>query len=269
MERDGAGRSDLTSVSCSLHLTLGRWRKWRDSRGRFAKAVERGLDRRESEGFPMRYVGRGYLRRTSAIISTLAAIAAVALIGCSNRSHPPATYREARGSAACRSNCAGHEAGWRWAQSHRIADVALCSGRSQSFREGCGAYVRDAGRFLGPSAPPANSRPSFADDLEDCSPFAHLDGRQLLAFNSERGTVARGDDDGSSDSQVTLSIVLDDAAAGRRDSGATPVTSVSTGTFIVNAATKRVVVTFPEGIQDFTLLTPMPLDQDGVCACLR
>lgn len=42
----------------------------------------------------------------------------------------------------CHSHqCAGHQAGWEWASEHDITDLADCEGNSQSFIEGCEAYV--------------------------------------------------------------------------------------------------------------------------------
>ena len=37
-------------------------------------------------------------------------------------------------------SCAGHYAGWYWAQSRNINDVSQCGG-SGSFQEGCKVYV--------------------------------------------------------------------------------------------------------------------------------
>jgi hypothetical protein len=41
----------------------------------------------------------------------------------------------------CLESCAGHEAGWRWAEEHSIGDAAECDGNSWSFIEGCVAYA--------------------------------------------------------------------------------------------------------------------------------
>jgi hypothetical protein len=53
------------------------------------------------------------------------------------------TYRAAHGSRKCQVDCAGHEAGYRWAQERRYSDASLCISRSQSFNEGCEAYAED------------------------------------------------------------------------------------------------------------------------------
>ncbi len=53
-----------------------------------------------------------------------------------------ATYSELSGTAGCTADCAGHEAGFRWARRNEIADPADCGGLSRSFVEGCLAYRR-------------------------------------------------------------------------------------------------------------------------------
>jgi hypothetical protein len=43
----------------------------------------------------------------------------------------------------CTVDCSGHEAGYRWAEQHSIDDEDYCpDGDSESFHEGCIAYVR-------------------------------------------------------------------------------------------------------------------------------
>lgn len=41
----------------------------------------------------------------------------------------------------CTKDCSGHEAGYRWAQRKALTSRRHCSGNSQSFIEGCLAYV--------------------------------------------------------------------------------------------------------------------------------
>ena len=41
----------------------------------------------------------------------------------------------------CTKDCSGHEAGYRWAQRKSLASRQQCGGKSQSFIEGCFAYV--------------------------------------------------------------------------------------------------------------------------------
>jgi len=43
----------------------------------------------------------------------------------------------------CTSDCSGHEAGYDWAESNDISDVSDCDGNSNSFNEGCEAYVEE------------------------------------------------------------------------------------------------------------------------------
>lgn len=44
---------------------------------------------------------------------------------------------------ACKDDCSGHAAGYNWAQRKDIDDEDDCTGRSQSFIEGCLAYIED------------------------------------------------------------------------------------------------------------------------------
>lgn len=41
----------------------------------------------------------------------------------------------------CSQDCAGHRAGYEWAQRKGITSKAQCTGKSQSFIEGCWAWV--------------------------------------------------------------------------------------------------------------------------------
>ena len=41
----------------------------------------------------------------------------------------------------CTDDCSGHQAGWNWAERNGIEDEGDCGGRSQSFIQGCWAYV--------------------------------------------------------------------------------------------------------------------------------
>ncbi|OAV22979.1 hypothetical protein AO371_1693 [Moraxella catarrhalis] len=43
----------------------------------------------------------------------------------------------------CTQDCSGHEAGFEWAKENEVGDVVYCEGTSQSFIEGCEAYVRE------------------------------------------------------------------------------------------------------------------------------
>lgn len=43
----------------------------------------------------------------------------------------------------CTEDCSGHEAGYEWAEENGIADTDDCGGNSNSFIEGCQAYVEE------------------------------------------------------------------------------------------------------------------------------
>lgn len=43
----------------------------------------------------------------------------------------------------CTQNCSGHEAGYEWAERKGIDDEDDCTGKSNSFIEGCIAYVKE------------------------------------------------------------------------------------------------------------------------------
>jgi hypothetical protein len=43
----------------------------------------------------------------------------------------------------CSGDCSGHEAGYEWAEENGIDDEGDCDSRSESFTEGCLAYVQE------------------------------------------------------------------------------------------------------------------------------
>jgi len=43
----------------------------------------------------------------------------------------------------CTEDCSGHQAGYGWAEENDIYDIDDCYGNSQSFEEGCYAYVEE------------------------------------------------------------------------------------------------------------------------------
>lgn len=43
----------------------------------------------------------------------------------------------------CTDDCSGHRAGYAWAQRNDITNTYDCTGRSQSFIEGCYAWVEE------------------------------------------------------------------------------------------------------------------------------
>lgn len=44
---------------------------------------------------------------------------------------------------SCRSDCSGHRAGYDWARRRGVSRQSACSGNSQSFIEGCWAWVNE------------------------------------------------------------------------------------------------------------------------------
>jgi hypothetical protein len=51
------------------------------------------------------------------------------------------------GGYECTGGCAGHAAGYDWAQEHDIDEAEMCpEGNSQSFHEGCLVYTEDPSR---------------------------------------------------------------------------------------------------------------------------
>ena len=55
--------------------------------------------------------------------------------------HSSNTYNASFYGYECTQNCSGHKAGWEWAENKEINDSDDCGGKSQSFIEGCWAYV--------------------------------------------------------------------------------------------------------------------------------
>lgn len=47
------------------------------------------------------------------------------------------------GRYTCTQDCSGHRAGYEWAHRRGITHRSRCGGRSQSFIEGCWAYVEE------------------------------------------------------------------------------------------------------------------------------
>lgn len=50
---------------------------------------------------------------------------------------------EDSGNYVCARDCTGHGAGFEWAQENDITDASGCGGNSQSFIEGCEAFVQE------------------------------------------------------------------------------------------------------------------------------
>ncbi|MDR1081255.1 MAG: hypothetical protein LBQ79_09935 [Deltaproteobacteria bacterium] len=45
----------------------------------------------------------------------------------------------------CTDDCSGHEAGYDWAESSGVGDSDDCTGNSESFIEGCRAWLQEQG----------------------------------------------------------------------------------------------------------------------------
>jgi hypothetical protein len=58
---------------------------------------------------------------------------------------PPRTvvYPDTFHGYDCTDDCSGHEAGYQWAEDNGISDTSDCDQESQSFAEGCQAYVEE------------------------------------------------------------------------------------------------------------------------------
>ena len=64
----------------------------------------------------------------------------------------------------CTVDCGGHQAGYDWAEQHDIDDEDNCGGNSESFIEGCKAYVREQ---QGTNADGDSDEPDEAEPDED------------------------------------------------------------------------------------------------------
>jgi len=54
----------------------------------------------------------------------------------------PSSSKTFHGSS-CTDDCSGHKAGYNWAAKKGLTSEDECGGRSNSFIEGCRAYVRE------------------------------------------------------------------------------------------------------------------------------
>ena len=119
-------------------------------------------------------------------------------------------------------------------------------------------------RSMHTPAPQAQVTFTAGDALEDCSPLATLDGLRMLVFNARRGVVAEGvAAKATTDAQLDLALALDDLVDGTpRKEIAGSANMVVAGTFSVDEATRTVVLHLPEGLVTYTLLGPMPFEQD-------
>jgi hypothetical protein len=80
------------------------------------------------------------------VVSTLVACSAKPERAAEGRQTPTETetpYEDLRGNSGCSQNCSGHEAGYRWGETHDILTSEECGGGDESFKEGCRSYVED------------------------------------------------------------------------------------------------------------------------------
>ena len=64
---------------------------------------------------------------------------AVAALGFISATAQAQTFR----GYTCTEDCSGHEAGYEWAEQNGITDESECDGNSNSFNEGCQAWVEE------------------------------------------------------------------------------------------------------------------------------
>lgn len=81
------------------------------------------------------------------IIATIMAIwvTGVEIFDGKNNTPIPAQSREYETFSGyeCTSDCGGHQAGYDWAEERGITEIHDCAGKSNSFIEGCQAYVEE------------------------------------------------------------------------------------------------------------------------------
>lgn len=74
------------------------------------------------------------------ILSSIIFLLTIVLSGCNYVKDNYTGYDTFYGYE-CTEDCSGHEAGYSWAEENNIDDTYDCDGYSQSFIEGCEAYV--------------------------------------------------------------------------------------------------------------------------------
>ena len=63
--------------------------------------------------------------------------------GCNEYVKENYTGYKTFGDYECTEDCSGHEAGYNWAEENGISDIDDCTGKSDSFIEGCITYVEE------------------------------------------------------------------------------------------------------------------------------
>ncbi|CDX56023.1 conserved exported hypothetical protein [Mesorhizobium plurifarium] len=76
----------------------------------------------------------------------------------------PAAAQETFHSYDCTDDCSGHEAGYSWAARNDISDERDCDGDSQSFNEGCQAYVEEQANNAGRNQPDDENEDEDSDE---------------------------------------------------------------------------------------------------------
>ncbi|RUX78264.1 hypothetical protein EN925_03800 [Mesorhizobium sp. M7A.F.Ca.US.006.04.2.1] len=69
----------------------------------------------------------------------------------------PAVAQQTFEGYDCTAGCSGHQAGYDWAERNGISDANDCDGNSQSFNEGCQAYVEEQQPAPDDEVPPDES----------------------------------------------------------------------------------------------------------------
>jgi len=103
--------------------------------------------------------------RANIMIVALAVLAVFALVYMARTQD-----RTHAGFNCCTVDCSGHEAGYRWAEQNSIDDEDYCpDGDSESFQQGCIAYVRGEPRVANDNGVGAGMPINTDDDNDDDS----------------------------------------------------------------------------------------------------
>lgn len=87
------------------------------------------------------YLSRGLLRRLAICVAVTSALLTPRVYAVASQDDENASQGLTFKGYPCKGDCAGHEAGYTWAEKRHITDRQHCGGASQSFIEGCYAYV--------------------------------------------------------------------------------------------------------------------------------
>jgi hypothetical protein len=77
---------------------------------------------------------------------------------------PSVSHAQTFNGYECTQDCSGHEAGYDWAQQRGIDDDSDCGGNSNSFIEGCKAFVDE------------NGGPAYGEEDQDANSGYEQDG---------------------------------------------------------------------------------------------